>query len=530
MRRGLFLVLFWFWVVGLVRAQCPIVKVNTSDNQPEEMAITINPANPANLVAAANLRNLYYSFDGGQTWTEKQMGSRFGVWGDPSLAADSLGTIYYAHLSNPQDGHWLDRIVVQVSLDGGKSWNAGVGVGLNGSKQQDKEWLAVDLTNSPYKNTVYMAWTEFDVYGSSNPGDSTRILFAYSAARGYYWSEPRRVSDHGGNCLDGDETVEGAVPAVGPEGQVYLAWSGPLGIMFDKSLDAGHTFGKDVFVADQPGGWDFNVPGINRCNGLPITLCDVSNSPTCGTVYVVWSDQRNGTNDTDVFLARSLDGGETWSEPIRVNDDTTGTHQFFPWATIDQSTGAVYVVFYDRRNYTDTRTDVYLAVSADGGETFTNERISRSPFTPTASVFFGDYINIAAANGRVYPIWMRMDNRRLSAWVALIGPPPTGVPGRLSLPQSFTLAPCFPNPFNFSTVVRYRLPVAARVRLTVYDVSGRLVRVLGEGLRGPGERTVRWDGRNDCGQAVASGTYLVQLWAVAFGKTYRALTKTTLLR
>jgi hypothetical protein len=67
--------------------------------------------------------------------------------------------------------------------------------------------------------------------------------------------------------------------SVGPNGEIFLAWSGPLGIMFDKSTDGGVTFGKEVFVTSQPGGRDFNVPGIYRCNGLPITACDVSNSP-----------------------------------------------------------------------------------------------------------------------------------------------------------------------------------------------------------------------------------------------------------
>ncbi|MGE5458195.1 MAG: glycosyl hydrolase, partial [Methanococcaceae archaeon] len=65
-------------------------------------------------------------------------------------------------------------------------------------------------------------------------------------------------------------------------------------------------------------------------------------------------------------------------------------------------------------------TDVYLAYSTDGGEKFTNVKISDSSFIPDAAVFFGDYTNIAALNGKVYPIWMRMDKKNLSIWTALI--------------------------------------------------------------------------------------------------------------
>lgn len=56
------------------------------------------------------------------------------------------------------------------------------------------------------------------------------------------------VSDQAGDCIDSDNTDEGAVPAVGPNGEVYLSWSGPQGIMFDKSTDGGVTWGKDVSV------------------------------------------------------------------------------------------------------------------------------------------------------------------------------------------------------------------------------------------------------------------------------------------
>jgi len=291
--------------------------------------------------------------------------------------------------------------VVNRSTTGGATWNSGVGVGFNPPvRNQDKEWIAADMTDSPYRHNLYMAWTEFDNYGSSSTSDSTRILFSRSTDAGLTFSTPVRVSDHGGNCVDEDYTVEGAVPAVGPNGEVYTAWSGPLGIMFDRSTDGGATFGADVFVTDQPGGWDFGIPGIYRVNGMPVTACDVSTSSWRGHIYVLWSDQRNGLADTDVFLKKSTDQGATWGPTVRVNDDITATQQFFPWMTIDQSNGYVYAVFYDRRATAGTATEVWVARSTDGGTTFTNFPVSQSAFTPTSSIFFGDYTNIAAADGR----------------------------------------------------------------------------------------------------------------------------------
>jgi hypothetical protein len=56
----------------------------------------------------------------------------------------------------------------------------------------------------------------------------------------------------------------------------------------------------------------------------------------------------------------------------------------------------LYFVFYDRRNTANNFTDVYVARSTDGGETFTNFKVSQSSFNPTSGVFFGDYTNIAA--------------------------------------------------------------------------------------------------------------------------------------
>ncbi len=404
-----------------------------ASTDPEEVTIAINTKNPNQLAAGANLRYSYSSSNGGTVWTQSNMTSSFGVWGDPCLIYDGLGNLFYAHLSNsPSPGYWIDRIVVQKSTDNGTTWNQGAGIGFNSPKNQDKEWLAVDLQDTPYKNFLYVTWTEFDNYGSSNSLDSSRILFSRSTDHGTTWSNPVRVSDKGGNCVDEDLTVEGAVPTVGPNGEIYTAWSGPLGIMFDKSNNGGLTWGNDVFVSSQPGGWDFNVSGIYRCNGLPITVCDTSRTFTRGNIYVLWGDQRFGTDNSDVFISKSTNGGSTWSPAFKINNDNTTRHQFFPWLTIDQTTGHLFVIFYDRRNTTGLATDVYVAKSVDGGESFENFKVSQSSFTPTASIFFGDYTNIAAFNRKVYPIWMRLDGSALSVWNAIVDDTSAIVPVELT--------------------------------------------------------------------------------------------------
>ena len=177
---------------------------------------------------------------------------------------------------------------------------------------------------------------------------------------------------------------------------------------------------EEVQLEKQWGGWTLTIPGMNRANGLPILKCDLSDGPNRGALYLNWCDQRNGEDDTDVFIMKSTDGGTTWSDVIKVNQDDSKKHQFYTWMDIDQSTGYLYFVYYDRRNHSDNQTDVYMSVSRDGGETFTDTKLSKTPFTPYEEVFFGDYLNIAAVDGVIRPIWPRMDDGLITLWVALI--------------------------------------------------------------------------------------------------------------
>ncbi|MCA9755805.1 MAG: exo-alpha-sialidase [Candidatus Eisenbacteria bacterium] len=518
--------------IPMTRGTWPNVRVDSAVYAPEETAITIDPDDPNRIVAGAQGSGCYsfFSDDAGLTWSEYSLPDPYDL-GDSSLASDEGGWAYYAYIGTFSHS----GIYVARSTDSGETWAEGVPVLDHNSGQpfEDKEYPVVDRTGGPYDGSVYIGWTQFDRYGSSNSADSTRILFSYSRDHAASFSTAVRVSDEGGNCVDEDDTVEGAVPAVGPDGTIYMAWAGPRGLEFDLSTDGGDTWGDDVVLSDIPGGWDFAVPGIYRCNGLPQTVADYTSSPYSGRIYVLWSDQRNG--DTDVFLLRS-DDGVNWMPIKRVNGDTVGNgrHQFFPWMALDPLTGHLHIVFYDRRDTSGNDTEVWLASSIDGGDTFTEQVVSQSPFNPFSSVFFGDYIGIAAYGGRVRPYWMRLDGNQMSSWTALVDLDTTSVPPPAS-PYQFAV---YPNPvrdqatiFAWSTNVNSGLPAGDA---QIYSADGRLVRSLAP-LPGTGARTstaaqrspeaqvsgpcfapggswpfATWDLKNETGRSVPSGSYWVK--------------------
>jgi endonuclease I len=92
--------------------------------------------------------------------------------------------------------------------------------------------------------------------------------------------------------------------------------------------------------------------------------------------------------------------------------------------------------------------------------------------------------------------------------------------------SAIALSQSAPNPAARSATIRFALPAAADVRLSVYDAAGRLVRVLAEGPFAPGEHEVSWDGRDAAGRPVASGVYFLRLT----GPGVAASRKLTLLK
>ena len=81
----------------------------------------------------------------------------------------------------------------------------------------------------------------------------------------------------------------------------------------------------------------------------------------------------------------------------------------------------------------------------------------------------------------------------------------------VEVPLQLRLSSGYPNPFNPRTTISFGLPQTTHVNLAVYDQRGRRVRTLMDSVVAAGERAVEWDGRDDWGQPVASGTYVARL-------------------
>ena len=371
------------------------IKINsdlTTQIQNEEQVV-INPLNKDNVVAV--WRDFRYGYrrvgvgrssDGGRTWTDVLFNNAYGSFpwhSDPGLTVDRNGNFYSVVLGVDPGGN-QSEILVFKSTDGGSSWGIPVSavppsVGIF----EDKELMACDRTGGPYDGNLYIAWARF--YSTYN-----QIYFVRSTNGGSSFETPQQIGDL--------SSVQWPVPAVGPNGEVYVAWVGfsTSALKLDKSTDGGVTFGVDRTI--QP--LSFVMGTINGgvlTFSYPAMDVDISNSPYRGNVYLAYGDY--GTDGSlDMFFTLSTDGGITWSSKKRINDDPSGNRadQFHPWLAVDQK-GVISVIFYDRRNDPyNYLMDVYLTHSFDGGLTFTpNRRITTVSSDPRAGSLAGEFSKVS---------------------------------------------------------------------------------------------------------------------------------------
>ena len=378
-----------------------------------EPAIAVNPNNPQQVVAAfQDNAHVSYSVDAGRHW-EAATGvapPNYRVSGDVSItydnhghaflcyiAFDKLGTVnYWAH------GATRNGIFVRRSLDGGRTWEADhvpVAEQLTepGIPFEDKPYIVADEGDDPYGGYLYVGWTRWTI-------EDSQILLSRSTDGGKTWSKPIEIDHHRGLPRDDNGANEGFDGVVAPDGALYTVWADGDHILLTTSHDGGASFDAPRSIIDTAPIM-FKVEDVDRSNGFPQIAIDPRGGGRGGRLVVAWSDYRNG--GVDVFCSTSEDHGQTWSPALRVNSDPihNGADHFFQWMNVDPKSGAVYLVFYDRRgDPTNRKSTLTLARSTDGGRTFSNYAWTDEPFD-AQDAFIGDYTGIASFNDRVYGVW-----------------------------------------------------------------------------------------------------------------------------
>ncbi len=476
---------------------------NIENDAANEPSIAINLQNP-NIILIGwrqfdNVQSDFrqagygYSTDGGHTWTFPGVIEAGVFRSDPVLSFDNNGTFYYNSLTVDQ----AQNMTCQVfrSTTGGSSWDNGVD-----AQGGDKQWMIIDRTNSIGQGNIYASWTSY--YSYCFPGFFTR-------------------STNGGDSYENCVTVDG-----NPHWGTLAV--GLNGILFAAGIDDGGNFviSKSTTAKDPSTvvNWQFNTnvdlggymqnndgPNPAGLKGQVWVAADTSNGPGRGNVYMLCSIKPNYSNDPcDVMFARSTDNGETWDDPVRINDDATnnGAWQWFGTMSVAPN-GRIDVVWLDTRNNPGTYlSSLYYSSSFNQGQTWaTNQRISDA-FDPHVGwpqqQKMGDYFHMVSLNDAAYLAWANTLNGEQDVYFTKIYAGLDNVAQNNSFDK-----PAFsnyPNPFKNKTTFRYSVLKNELVQIIVTDMFGKPIAILLNKNKKAGNYLLDWNVSN-----VPNGMYICRL-------------------
>ena len=404
-------------------------------NSEVEPFVAANPANAANLIgvwqqdrwsnggARGNLSAA--SFDGGRTWSTSMAAFSRCTGGTPANGGD------YERASDPWVSIGPDGIAYQIaivfsgqmsaagssnavlvsrSLDGGRSWSGPVTLIRDGADNfNDKESVTADPALAGY---AYAVWDRLAANGHGP------TYLSRTTDGGASWEVPRMIYDPGPTS----QTINNQA-VVTTDGTLVVFFTrldpAPGGmatatLVVIRSADRGITWSAPIVVSPvQSVGVRDPQTGAAVRDGS--NLGSIAAGPG-NTLAVAWQDARfsGGARDA-VALSRSIDGGRTWSTPVRVSRDAS-VPAFEPAVSV-RNDGTIGITYFDFRSNTSLPstlpTDTWIARSNDGA-TWLESRVA-APFdlalAPDAGgLFLGDYQGLAAIGGEFVPFYSAVND------------------------------------------------------------------------------------------------------------------------
>ncbi len=466
-----------------------------SSNDRSESDIRLNIYDSDRVIAASNDLNdttmpHFVSTDGGANWTTTNLPAQAGdiAQSDPEVDWASDGTAWSLALGI--DGSFNIRNYAFSSPDNGATWNFDATVS-GAQLAADRQIIWVDKSpTSPFRDQVYSVWH-----------NGTPVFFSRrTPGPGGTWSAPVQIS--------GAETTVvgiGADVRTNANGDVFVFWpdaDGSRNIVFVRSVDGGNTFtAPQVIATTFANTRRLNIPAGSSRRLRVYVSADAYRTATRNMVYAVWSDlsgetgcttgggpgpDATSTCKTRVWFTRSTDGGNTWSAPVMINNQSGLNDQFHSRLCVDQSNGLIVVTYHDTVADSDRiESHVYYQTSSDDGQTWSAAtQITTQPSDATGAAVdpngfgYGDYDGLHGHHGTFYPCWTDFRNGVEEIWsdrLSLVLKQSYFILDRSSLGQdevNAMLAQASPFTLSASVYVVVDGFTASELGITASDLSG----------------------------------------------------------
>ena len=499
-----------------------IVQVNVDDNgynivgdAANEPSITFNQNDPNRLAIGwrqfDDINNSFrqagnaFTYDAGETWIFPGVIDPGIFRSDPVLRCDRDGNFYYNSLTSNNGNYSCN---VYKSEDGGEIWEMGTF-----AQGGDKQWMSIDMTDGIGSGNLYAFWTSY-----------------YSACPPYGFTRSTDGNLSYPECFEIDNDPMWGTTCVSPNGDLYVCGAGWSGFVVARSTNAKDP-GQDVswgmtstvyLDGEIQGFGGYQCPNPQGLLGQTIIAIDSSGGAGDGNIYLLCSVTRNSNSDPcDVMFARSTDGGENWSWPIRVNDDPgNSAYQWFGTMSVAPD-GRIDVIWLDTRdNPGAINSALYYSYSLDQGDTWSpNVKLSES-FDPHVGWpqqdKMGDYFDMFSDEDGAHLAWAATFNGEQDVYYSVIKPDYTGIGDQQNVAS--LNSENYPNPFSNTTTIRYILAKKDKVSLKVYTASGVEVGNLVDEVQGAGLYRIPFDG-----SALESGVYYYRLQAGKATETGRMM-------